>query len=77
MSNKFVICVNYSLNCAEKIHLGVQKLLCCNQMELSSMYQIDIGVCKKVRQMIFLKFIYSEKATKILRNHPLTFDYST
>ena len=24
-----------------------------------------------------LKFIYSEKATKILRNLPLTFDYST
>ena len=25
----------------------------------------------------YLKFIYSEKATKILRNLPLTFDYST
>ena len=25
----------------------------------------------------FLKFIYSEKATKLLRNLPLTFDYST
>ena len=24
-----------------------------------------------------VKFIYSEKATKILRNLPLTFDYST
>ena len=24
-----------------------------------------------------LKFIYSEKATKFLRNLPLTFDYST
>ena len=24
-----------------------------------------------------IKFIYSEKATKILRNLPLTFDYST
>ena len=25
----------------------------------------------------FLKFIYSEKATKFLQNLPLTFDYST
>ena len=25
----------------------------------------------------WLKFIYSEKATKILRNLPLTFDHST
>ena len=27
--------------------------------------------------MPIIKFIYSEKATKILRNLPLTFDYST
>ena len=26
---------------------------------------------------VILKFIYSEKATKMLRNLPLTFDYST
>ena len=28
-------------------------------------------------RLVYLKFIYFEKATKILRNLPLTFDYST
>ena len=31
----------------------------------------------KVSIIFQLKFIHSEKATKILRNLPLTFDYST
>ena len=30
-----------------------------------------------IAPLLILKFIYSEKATKILRNLPLTFDYST
>ena len=36
-----------------------------------------LGTHKKLLGNFLLKFIYSEKATKILRNLPLTFDYST
>ena len=34
------------------------------------------NVVFSVTQYYFVKFIYSEKATKFLRNLPLTFDYS-
>ena len=38
--------------------------------------EIRVGSGKTIYTFI-VKFIYSEKATKILRNLPLTFDYST
>ena len=56
------------------------------------MYSENVFVCKKkmikldisftfdvwkCNSSFIIKFIYSEKATKILRNLPLTFDYST
>ena len=39
--------------------------------------QSSLETFEKNKKMNMLKFIYSEKATKMLRNLPLTFDYST
>ena len=37
----------------------------------------DVGFFEHGYSKYALKFIYSEKATKFLRNLPLTFDYNT
>ena len=38
---------------------------------------LKLGFTRTFPRNQHVKFIYSEKATKILRNLPLTFDYST
>ena len=43
--------------------------------QLRKANSVEVG--EQVVSASLVKFIYSEKATKILRNLPLTFDYST
>ena len=40
-------------------------------------FRFEMDFLGGFQNQVELKFIYSEKATKILRNLPLTFDYST
>ena len=46
-------------------------------VHLDLYFQMKINLRHGYVKSTVIKFIYSEKATKIVRNLPLTFDYST